>query len=153
MSGKKKSRSRKNRINTPKIAENSEMEDTLAACETDEDGHHENSGESGNEAETLSGLQNISKEIRGLKSEMKEHFSSFGETLRHDMKADFENLEIDQRFTSLATEQQQQHGRVTEAESRVEKLERWAQEAHEALLLSLKQQKVLQEKLTDQESR
>ena len=91
------------------------MEDTLAACETDEDGCHENSGKSGNEAETLSGLQNISKEIRGLKSEMKEHFNSFGETLRRDMKADFENFkqEIDQRFTSLATEQQQQHGRVT----------------------------------------
>ena len=35
----------------------------------------------------------------------------------------------------------------------MEKLEHWAQEAHEALLLSLKQQKVLQEKLTDQESR
>ena len=35
------------------------------------------------EAETLPGLQIISKEIRGLKSEMKEHFNSFGETLRN----------------------------------------------------------------------
>ncbi|CAL8236175.1 unnamed protein product [Arctogadus glacialis] len=92
MSGKKKSRSRKNRINTPNITENSEMEDTLAACKTDEDGRHENSGESGNEAETLPGLQIISKEIRGLKSEMKEHFNSFGETLRRDMKSDFVNF-------------------------------------------------------------
>ena len=59
---------------------------------TDEDGIHENSGESGNEAETLPGLQIISKEIRGLKSEMKEHFNSFGETLRRDMKSDFVNF-------------------------------------------------------------
>ena len=75
------------------------MEDTLAGCKTDEDGRktdedgiHENSGESGNEAETLPGLQIISKEIRGLKSEMKEHFNSFGETLRRDMKSDIVNF-------------------------------------------------------------
>ena len=89
-----------------KITENSEMEDMLAACKTDQDGRktdedgrktdqdgrHENSGESGNEAETLPGLQIISKEIRGLKSEMKEHFNSFGETLRRDMKSDIVNF-------------------------------------------------------------
>lgn len=67
------------------------------------------------------------------------------------MKRDLDNFnkEINQRLTLLTTEQQLQSRRVNEVEVGVERLENWAQDANEALLLSLKQQKVLQEKLTD----
>lgn len=71
------------------------------------------------------------------------------------MKRDLDNFnkEFNQRLTLLTTEQQLQSRRVNEVEAGVERLENWAQDANEALLLSLKQQKVLQEKLTDRESR
>lgn len=70
------------------------------------------------------------------------------------MKVDFESFkqEFNQRLISLTAEQLQR-ARVTEAETRLEKLENWAQESHHALLLPLEQQNVLQEKLTDLESR
>lgn len=52
-------------------------------------------------------------------------------------------------MTELAT----QDKRITEAEGRIEGMENWNIEAKEALLQSLKQQKILQDKLTDQEGR
>lgn len=78
----------------------------------------------------------------------------FGETLRSDVKKDLETFKHDmnQQLAKVATKQLQT-GKIKEAESRIEKLERWAQEANEALFIFLKEQKALQDKLTDLEYR
>lgn len=78
----------------------------------------------------------------------------FGEMLRSDVKKDLDDFkqDINQQLAKVATEQQLQSGKINEAESRIKKLEHWAQEANNALI-SLREQKALQDKLTDLESR
>lgn len=154
MSGERRQKGQKTRNTFNKNIEKDEVNDAVAS-EHEEDGFHDNATLASCDAGIRSGLENISKEIRGLKAEIREDFNAFGQSLRSDVKKDLDNLkqDIHQRFTSLSTEQQRQGERLEEAETRLEQLENWALEANDNLLLSLKHQKNLQDKLTDLESR
>ena len=57
------------------------------------------------------------------------------------------------RLTETTTELATQTTRITETEERIEELENSNMEAQEALLQSIKQQRILQDMLTDQEGR
>lgn len=63
MSGEKKPKGQKTRNYLLKNTEKGEMEEAFVDRDTEEEGRHD--------AETRSGLENINKEIRCLKSEMK----------------------------------------------------------------------------------
>lgn len=132
-----------------------ETEEPLANSGMEEDGGHDTTHLSAGEADMGSDLETISKEIRELKTDIKDALRSFGETLRNDVKRDLDDFkqDINQQLVKVATEQQLQSSKINEAESRIEKLEHWAQEANNALIISLQEQKALQDKLTDLESR
>ncbi|KAI3376846.1 hypothetical protein L3Q82_000421 [Scortum barcoo] len=131
------------------------MEEPLANRETEGDGGHETTHLTSSETETGSDLEIISKEIQDLKTETKDALRTIGETLRSDVKKDLDDFkqDINQQFAKVAAEQQLQSGKINEAESQIEKLELWAQEANNALIISLREQKALQDNLTDLESR
>lgn len=143
---------KRNRL-TKDIAE--ELEEPLADREGEEDGGHDSAHSTESEKKTASDLEIISREIRDFKTEIKETLRTFGESLRSDVKEDLDDFKkcINQQLTKVTNEQRQQNGRITEAESRIEELECWALEANNTLTASLKQQKALQAKLTDLESR
>ena len=151
------SKGRKTAVNQPENTAQDEAENALADLEMEEEGGHETTcfELADSEAGMRSGLANISKDIKDLKTEMKASFRAFGEDLRRDVKRDLDDFKkgINQEFSKLGTEQQLQSGRLNEAETRLEKLESWALEANNALITSLKEQKTLQDKLTDLESR
>ncbi|KAL7839190.1 hypothetical protein SRHO_G00258480 [Serrasalmus rhombeus] len=69
------------------------------------------------------------------------------------MKEELEHFkrDINQRLRETAKELASQATRIDEAEQRVGEIESWSMEANEALLETLKQQRALQEKLTEQE--
>lgn len=71
------------------------------------------------------------------------------------MKKDLDDFkhDINQQLAKVVTEQQLQSEKISAAESGIEKLEHWAQEANNALIISLRGQKALQDKLNDLESR
>lgn len=146
---------RKTRLAHAKNTTTDESEEPLANREMEDNGGHDTPDLAASEAGKGSELEIISKEIRDLKTEIKDALRSFGETLRSDVKKDLDDFkqDIHQQLANVATEQQLQSGKINEAESRIEKLELWAQEANNALIISLREQKALQDKLTDLESR
>lgn len=146
---------RKTRQTHTKNTTTDETEEPLANGEMEEDGGHDTTHLTASEADMGSDIEIISKEIRDLKTEIKDALRSFGETLRSDVKKDLDDFkqDINQQLAKVATEQQLQSGKINEVESRIEKLEHWAQEANDALIISLREQKALQDKLTDLESR
>ncbi|KAK9543184.1 hypothetical protein VZT92_000980 [Zoarces viviparus] len=82
--------------------------------------------------------------------------------LKTDLKGDNDCLrqeiihmgqEINGKLDNLVTEMQSLSDRVGEAETRVEQVEGWAVEATGAICTCLEQQRILQQKLTDLESR
>ena len=96
-------------------------------------------------------LTDIAKEIRELKEEMKnnitsldtsfkQEFSSFKQDVNNKLKANNEEL-LDQRKS------------LSEAQTRIDELKSFNMEAKEALLKTLREQRQLQEKLTDLEGR
>lgn len=131
------------------------MEKLLANCEMETDGGQETTHLAGSEAKMCPDLEIISKEIWELKAEIQDAFRTFGETLRSDVRKDIDDFkqDISQQLAKVTAEQQLQSGKNNEAESRIENLEHWAQEANNTLIISLNEQKALQEKLTDLESR
>ena len=82
MSGDKKQRGQKHRSIATKSTEKDEPEDMLATHGTEESGLHENTTQAGCDTDIRYGLENISKEIRCLKSEIRKDFHAFGQILR-----------------------------------------------------------------------
>ena len=108
------SKGRKSVVNQPNNTARVEIENVLADLEMEEDGGHETHlHPADGEAEMRSGMANISKEIRDLKTEIKASFHAFGEDLRWDMKQDLDDLKkgINQEFTK--------RGRDTAGEARI----------------------------------
>ncbi len=89
----------------------------------------------------------IIKAINELKTDLKDD----NNTLRQEIT--YLGQEINGKLDRLGAEVHNLSDRVEEAESRVETVERWAAEATEALSTCLKQQRALQHKLNDLESR
>ena len=101
------------------------------------------------------GLKDIAKEIQDFKTELKTEFTTLKEEIKKEIKEELEvfKTHINQRLTETTTELAAHTTRITEAEQRIEELENWNLEAKEALLQSIKQQRMLREMLTDQEGR
>lgn len=101
------------------------------------------------------GLGTITAEIRGLKREMKEDFSKFGDEFKEEVKREFASFkeEIHKKIERNAEEIQQQRKDITEAQGRVADLEEWSTEAKDAIITLLQQQAKLREKLTEVEGR
>lgn len=116
-------------------------------------------GEDNMEAEATTairvGLQEVAKEIQDFKTEMKTEFSTLKEEIKKEMKEELDSFKIDinHRLTETTTELATQATRLAEAEQRIAELENWNLEAKEAILQSIKQQKTLQDMVTDQEGR
>ncbi|CAJ1060218.1 hypothetical protein L3Q82_006026 [Xyrichtys novacula] len=89
----------------------------------------------------------IIKAINDLKTDLKGDNNTLRQEITHL------GQEINGKLDMLGAEVRNLSDRVEEAESRVETVERWAAESTEALTSCLKQQKVLQQKLNDLESR
>ncbi len=136
---------RKTRVTQTKNTAKDEIEKSLANCVMEAGSDHETTHRAGSEAETGSDLEIISKEIRDLKTEIKDAFCVFGETLRNDVRNDLNDFKqgINQQLAKVAADQQLQSCKITEAETRIEKLEHWAQVANDALISSLNEQKAL----------
>lgn len=62
------------------------MEKLLANCEMETDSGQETTHLAGSEVKMFPDLKIISKEIRELKTEIKDAFPTFGETLRSDVR-------------------------------------------------------------------
>lgn len=71
------------------------------------------------------------------------------------MKKNFEDFkrDINKKFADTEKELASHKARITEAEQRIDETEKWNMDVKEDLLQSLKQQKILQDRLTDQEGR
>ena len=67
------------------------MEEPLANREMEEDGGQDTTHRTASQAGMGSDLEIISKEIRDLKTEIKDALRSFGETLRNDVKKDLDD--------------------------------------------------------------
>lgn len=99
-------------------------------------------------------LDKISKEIWDLKGEIKDCLRTLRDNLRNDMRKDLNEFKRDQPkvcFTSHRTPAPLWENEWSWVA--MEKLSNWALEANAALVDSLGQQKSLQDKLTDLESR
>lgn len=91
--------------------------------------------------------EDIIRAIKDLKDDLKGDNESLRQELSHV------GQEIKSKLESFTAEMQDLSDRVGEAETRVAQVEEWAAEATEALCSCLEQQKTLQRKLTDLESR
>lgn len=99
------------------------------------------------------GLTAITKEIRDLKQEMKEDLSKFKDEFKEEVRREFAGFkeEMNRKVAQNVAEIQQQRKDITEAQEWVTELEEWNMEAKEAILILLKQQTKMQEKLTEVE--
>ena len=91
--------------------------------------------------------EDIITAIKALKADIKKG----NEGVKHEIVG--LRQEINGKLDKLATEVQGLSDRVEETESRVGQMEDWAEEATRALLTCLEQQRYLQQKVTDLESR
>uniref|UniRef100_A0A1A7ZKV3 Uncharacterized protein n=2 Tax=Nothobranchius furzeri TaxID=105023 RepID=A0A1A7ZKV3_NOTFU len=92
-------------------------------------------------------LNAIIEAIAELKSEVK------GDNVRLGQEINQMREELNGKLDNMTKEMQSLAGRVEEAEIRVQQVEDWAFHANEALCKYMEQQKVLQQKFTDLESR
>lgn len=86
MTGEKVGMGRKTRYAQAKNTVTDKTEEPLVNSEMEEDGGHDTTHLTASEADAGSDLEIISKEIRDLKTEIKDALRSFGETLRSDVK-------------------------------------------------------------------
>lgn len=104
---------------------------------------------------TAKAIQNLGKDIKSLKTELKRELTDFKNDFRSDIKQEFSSFktEINQKLQSVIGDVRNHGVPLTEAEQRVEETESANTELRDPLLYSLKQQKLLQAKVTDLEGR
>lgn len=109
----------------------------------------------GGEITTAKAIQNLGRNIQELKTEIKQELMDFKNDFRNDIKQEFNNFktEINQKLQSVAIDVRNHGTRLSEAEQRVEETETANIELRDTLLHSLKQQKLLLDKVTDLEGR
>lgn len=106
-------------------------------------------------AKTLRAVRALSRDISELKTDLRKEFSQFKEEFKKDMKTEVDKLksDINQKLEGI-TEDIQSHGtRLNEAEDRITELESANLELKDVLLHTLKEQKMMQNKVTDLEGR
>ena len=96
-------------------------------------------------------LTDITKEIRELKGEMKNDITALDTSFKQEF-ANFKE-EVNNRLKANSDELQDQKKSLNEAQTRIEELETFTMEAKDALLTTLREQRKLQDKLTDLEGR
>ncbi|XP_032405222.1 uncharacterized protein PF11_0207-like [Xiphophorus hellerii] len=113
----------------------------------------EESGDSSQLQAVLEGLHNITAEIRDFKKEGKENLTQFKDEFKEEVKREFMGFkeEIKKKVAQNDAEIQKQQEDMTEAQGRIAELEESNTEAKAAILNLLKQQRKLQEKLTELE--
>lgn len=107
-------------------------------------------GEEG-EATTIKAIQNLSRDIQNLKTELKQELIDF----KDDIKQEFNSFraEINQKLQNVVGDVRNQGTRLSEVEQRSEEIETANTELKDALLCTLKQLKLQQSKITDLEGR
>jgi len=96
-------------------------------------------------------LTDITKEIRELKEEIKNDITALDTSFKQEF-ANFKG-DVNNRLKANKEELQEQKKSLNEAQARIEELETFNMEAKDALLTTLREQRKLQEKLTDLEGR
>ncbi|XP_023192505.1 LOW QUALITY PROTEIN: uncharacterized protein PF11_0207-like [Xiphophorus maculatus] len=121
-------------------------------CDPDVEQMEEESGNSSQLQAVLEGLHNITAEIRDFKKEVKENLTKFKDEFKEEVKREFMGFkeEIKKKVAQNDAEIQKQQEDMTEAQGRIAELES-NMEAKDAILNLLKQQRKLQEKLTELE--
>ena len=96
-------------------------------------------------------MTDITKEIRELKEEIKNDITALDTSFKQEF-ANFKG-DVNNRLKANKEELQEQKKSLNEAQARIEELETFNMEAKDALLTTLREQRKLQEKLTDLEGR
>jgi len=101
------------------------------------------------------GLKDIIKKFDDFKKEMKNELATLKEEIKRELKEELEDFkrDINQKLADTEKELATQMVRIAEAEQRLEETDNCNAEVTEVLLQTLKQQKLLQERLTVQEGR
>lgn len=104
---------------------------------------------------TAKAIQNLGRDIQSLKTELKQELMDFKNEFRNDIKQELNSFktEINQKLQNVTGDIRNHGAWLTETEQRVEETETANTELRDALLHSLKQQKLLQVKVTDLEGR
>ncbi|KAF0032171.1 hypothetical protein F2P81_014461 [Scophthalmus maximus] len=111
---------------------------------------------SGGEAEqNMESADLLRSGLKNFKIELRTEFSTFREDVKKEMKKDLQDFsrDINRKLTDTTTQLATHTERIEAAETTIHETDSWNMEVKDALLQSLKQQKVLQDKLTDQEGR
>lgn len=140
MSGRRKTRGQKNNENKferPAGCDETTKASSNIADQASPDGSPGMSMES---ADIIKAINELKTELKGDNNCLRQEFNHWGQ-------------EINGKLDNLVAEIQTVSDRVGEAESRIEQVEGWAEEATAALCSCLDQQRALQSKLTDLESR
>lgn len=132
----------------------------LSQCQekSEENSTRRDSGDANNEHEAMDNLQAsigaIHKEIRAIRSDVKEELDSFRDNFSKDMKSDLASLreDVNGKLNEIVSDLKETRDRAEEATQRVADMEEWTAAAKEVLSQTLKNQDQMQAKLTDLES-
>lgn len=102
-----------------------------------------------------SSLEGISQQIQTLQNEMKRDLKTFKDEITQQMREELTELkeDIDQKFAKITTDIEEQDEKIDAALTRTEEIESWNREANCVLEEILEEQKILEDKLDNLESR
>ena len=111
--------------------------------------------EGGGDSEIMKAILDLTREVQGLKEELKQDFSKFKDEIKKEIKAELNNMKADmeQKFTEATAEIVALNTRMSAAEQRVADLETVNIDLRDALLHSLKQHKSVRTQLISLEGR
>ena len=148
MSGGTKTRSKKMTEKTGKagLAENDE---------NTRDANDANKNEHGTDSASELSLKDISDQISCLRTQLNADLTSFKEDVKREMKEELTEFrqQINQQLATTMLTLQDHDKKLEEAAARIEELESWSAVVNEALQDTLKEERVLIDKINDLESR
>ncbi|XP_051801646.1 uncharacterized protein LOC127533172 [Acanthochromis polyacanthus] len=106
--------------------------------------------------ETIQSLtRDLQNEMKSLKADLKRELADFKDEFGNDFKKEFNNFrsEVNQKLQTVAEDVRDHGARMIEVEKRIEEVESANTELKNALLHTLKHQKLLRAQLTDLEGR
>ena len=147
--GKKSTRSTNKQGNPKEMEEETNAAAGRYAEQAADNGGRKGGGDSG----VMKAILELTKEVRGLKAELKQDFTKFKDELKKELKTELDNMKasMEQKFLATTTEITAQSTRLSEAEQRVADLETVNTDLRDVLLHSLKQQDDLRDQLTSLE--
>lgn len=119
------------------------------------DANHANKSVHGSELASELSLKDISDQITCLRTQLNADLMSFKEDVKREMKEELTEFrqQINQQFATATLTLQEHDKKLEEAAARIDELESWSAAANEALQDTLKEQRVLIDKVNDLESR